>query len=260
MVLEVAAIIIGVDLDAMTDKSSDARDHALDAFREAHGLESVDAADLNQALTHRSYAYEAGVEGDNERLEFLGDAVISAITSQWLYETEAEADEGTLSKLRSRLVSRAALGRRALQMGLDELILLGRGERESGGARRRSTLGSALEAVVGIVYLRLGFDATREFVREHLIRPIHAHSAEGLQEDYKSILQEWAQQQYKRVPTYRRLKEEGPDHQKRFTVEVEVAGQVLARGSGRRIKQAENEAARQGLESVRAQPPSGESS
>ncbi len=246
----------------MMDKSSDAldhaRDHALDAFQRAHGLESVDAADLNQALTHGSYAYEAGVEGDNERLEFLGDAAISAVTSQWLYETEAEADEGTLSKHRSRLVSRMALGGRALQMGLDELILLGRGERKSGGARRRSTLGSALEAVVGIVFLRLGFDATRDFVREHLIQPIHAQSAEGLQEDYKSILQEWAQQEYKLAPTYRRLKEEGPDHQKRFTVEVEVAGQVLARGSGLRIKQAENEAAREGLESVRADLPSGE--
>ena len=235
----------------MTNHTPDDRDQRLKAFQENYGLEELDVGDLNHALTHRSYAYEVGVGEDNERLEFLGDALIAAMTAEWLFEADSQADEGTLSKRRSRLVSRVALGRHALQMGLDGLILLGRGERDTGGARRRSTLGSALEALVGIVYLRLGFEAARKLIRIHLLAPMLEQSTHLTHEDFKSLLQEWAQQYHKVLPAYTLLQEEGPAHERRFTVEVSVAGQALARASGQRIKQAENEAARLGLQKIK---------
>ena len=200
------------------------------------------------ALTHRSFAFEQGLPEDNERLEFLGDAVIGMVTSEVLYQMDSKADEGVLSKRRSRLVSRALLGRRALEMGLGDVILLGRGERDSGGGKRRSILGSALEALVGIIYLRLGYDQASDFIRQHILKDLLKLTAtDELQGDYKSALQEWAQQRLHQVPVYRRVGEEGPDHSKRFFVTVSVAGAVLARGEGSRIKSAENDAARRAL-------------
>ena len=220
-------------------------------FLETCGLD-LEPADLDWALTHRSYAFERNIDRDNERLEFLGDAVISTAAADYLYHGSPDADEGTLSKRRARLVSRVQLGRCALALGLDELILLGRGEREGGGARRRSTLGSALEAVVGILYLRHGFEAALRFVQGHILEALDNdrsdHAAPG---DFKSTLQEWSQSIFKEVPLYRCIAEEGPDHVKRFTVEVEIQGRVLARGEGARIKSAENEAARLALEQIR---------
>lgn len=222
-------------------------------FEADFGLTGLALSDLALALTHRSFAYENNLSEDNERLEFLGDAVIATITSEFLYELDSQADEGTLSKRRAHLVSRMMLGRRALEMGLDGLIRLGRGERETGGARRRSTLGSALEALVGIIYLRLGYEAARGFGRCHILEALFRLDGTELAEgDYKSALQEWAQQHLKTVPTYVRLGDEGPDHEKQFFVQVELAGQVLAQASGQRIKLAENEAARLALEKVRS--------
>jgi ribonuclease-3 len=229
------------------------RDSILRRFLEVHGLTGLDLRDLDLALTHRSYAYEKDLGYDNERLEFLGDAVIATVTSEFLYERDTHADEGLLSKRRAHLVSRSLLGRRAREIELGELLLLGRGERETGGTQRLSTLGSTLEALVGIVYLRLGFAAARDFVRRHVLESLtRLNAAELAQGDFKSTLQEWAQQRYKMVPAYSRLGEEGPDHDKQFLVQVAVAGRVLAQARGSRIKIAENEAARLALEKIQA--------
>ena len=214
-------------------------------------LTDLSPGDFDLALTHRSFAYETGAGDDNERLEFLGDAFIGAITSEYLFTTHPEASEGELSKRRARLVSRHLLGRRAQQLGLGELLRLGRGERDSGGAERLSTLGSALEALVGTVYLRLGFERARRFVLRQLLEGlVGLETSERSRDDFKSLLQEWAQQHAGTVPIYTRLGEEGPDHEKRFFVEVSLGGQVLAKASGARIKHAENEAARLALEQL----------
>lgn len=229
------------------------REPILRGFLESFGLAALDSGDLLLALTHRSYAYEQNLPADNERLEFLGDAVIAAITSEYLYETDPTASEGLMSKRRARLVSRSLLGRRAVDMGLGELILLSRGERDTGGAARLSTLGSALEALVGVVYLRLGFAATRAFVRRHIVADaVRLAGAELAHGDYKTALQEITQQRLKQVPRYVRVGESGPDHDKQFHVRVEVAGRVLATASGARVKLAENEAARLALERLEA--------
>lgn len=227
------------------------REEVLRRFMQDYNLTQLPPRDFDLALTHRSYAYETGGGEDNERLEFLGDSVISSITSEYLYLNDPAASEGALSKVRSRLVSRSLLGRRAQDLGLGDLMLLGRGERDSGGAQRTSTLGSALEALVGVIYLRLGYEAARDFVRRHVLESlVQIDELERAHEDYKSMLQEWAQSHFKKVPTYRRLGEEGPDHDKKFFVAVVLDGQELARGGGARIKHAENEAARLALEKI----------
>lgn len=240
--------------------SDAAHEERMRQFLDRFGCSELDSEHLALALTHRSYAYEFGLAVDNERLEFLGDALISAITSEALFLSDPQADEGALSKRRSCLISRAVLGRRAVEMGIGDIILLGRGERETGGARRRSILGSALEAIVAAVYLSLGFDRARTFVLDHVLGPLVAGATAEAVEDYKSALQEWTQQTMRTVPVYELIQETGPDHDKRFTVAVQLNGQRLATGEGRRIKLAENDAARQALETLRreATPPATE--
>lgn len=232
------------------------REESVRRLRSAFGLDPLNLADFDLALTHRSYGFESGTRQDNERLEFLGDAIIGAVASEFLYARDAHANEGLMSKRRARLVSRTQLGRRALALGLDEVILLGRGERESGGAQRASTLGSALEALVGIVYLRLGWAAAHAFTLEHILQPLAASESDAAVDidDAKSALQEWTQQYLHLVPTYTRLTEEGPMHARVFRVQVSVAGRVLAEGSGPRIKLAENEAAKRALDQLRSNP------
>ncbi|MCL5271562.1 MAG: ribonuclease III [bacterium] len=213
----------------------------------------MDPASLDQALTHRSFAFENNLAYDNERLEFLGDAIIAAVTSEYLYTTHPEADEGRLSKLRAHLVSRQLLGRRAGEMGLGGIILLGRGERETGGGKRWSILGSALEALVAVVYLRLGYATASQFIRRSILQPLAGVvPPRGVGDDFKSALQEWAQRVCRIVPVYARVGEEGPADSKSFHVEVKVAGRLLARGSGARIKAAENDAARRALDKIKA--------
>lgn len=236
----------------MKKSPDEPREVLLDRFQREFGLETLPTGDLDLAFTHRSYAFENDTEQDNERLEFLGDALISAICSQLLFETNPDAQEGELSKRRSRLVSRDMLGRRANQMGIGPLLLLGRGERQTGGGRRRSVVGSALEALVGMVCLKQGYEETTRFVRRHIIEPLIEQTGQDkLHGDYKSALQEWAQQHYDCVPVYRRLAESGPDHAKAFTVEVAVGGRPLGAGQGTRIKQAENAAAHNALAKIK---------
>ena len=221
-----------------------------------HGLESLDPGDLAWALTHRSWAVESASPVDNERLEYLGDALLSALAAEFLFERHPAATEGLLSKLRARLVSGDELGRQAIELGLDYRMMLGLGERGTGGARRLSILGSAAEAIVAIVYLRAGWPAARAFARRHLLAPLAQRLGEDeLQGDYKTALQEFTQGRWKLLPEYLRLAEEGPPHDRRFTVAIQLQTRELARASGSRVKQAENEAARLALEILRAENP-----
>lgn len=223
----------------------------LSAFLARHGLPLADQTLVEQALTHSSYAFENHLPHDNERLEFLGDAVLGLLVSEYLYEEHPRAREGVLSKQKASLVSRNVLGQRALTMELGDLVLLGRGEEINGGRDRASLLGSTLEALVGALYLGLGLPGVRPFVVREIFEPGRALSATDEFGDYKSQLQELVQKYYQAVPDYELIAETGPDHNKYFEVQVRVAGEMRGRGSGSRKKTAENRAAMQAYWALR---------
>jgi ribonuclease-3 len=193
-----------------------------------------DPALLQRALTHRSYLNEHPGEAleSNERLEFLGDAVISLISAQYLYNRFPEMQEGPLTRLRAALVRRDGLAGFAKQLGLPERLLLSRGEEESGGRSRPALLCDAFEALVGALYLDQGFAAAKAFVEPLLAGAVAALLAEERYKDARSELQELTQARFQVTPQYRTVAESGPDHAKEFVVEVTVAGRPCGRGQG----------------------------
>lgn len=202
---------------------------------------------LDEALTHRSYRIETGVAGgDYERLEWLGDAVVSLLMAEYLLEENPTAGEGELSKRRAASVSDAVLGDVAIELGFGEAIRLGAGEDRGGGRTRPSILGSALEAFLGAAFLGHPFGEVRRAVRDHVIPSVLAH-APATTEDYKSRLQEWCQARHLPLPIYRVVGESGPDHRRIFTIEAWVRGSAVGRGSGPRKRAAQNAAAREAL-------------
>lgn len=242
----------------MTPDASASREAMLQHFCRAHGLEALVPARIDLALTHRSYANENDVEEDNERLEFLGDAVLSTACSAYLYEFFGEHDEGELSKLRAQIVSRRTVGKRAEEMELGPLLLLGRSEVNT-GRQRRTLLGSALEALVGVIFLDEGYETAARFVVSRIVEPsLREIEENALLGDFKSELQEWTQARHGETPTYALIGEEGPDHNKKFTVEVSIDGRPLARGEGSRIKLAENDAARHALATLKEEAVGGD--
>ncbi len=202
---------------------------------------------LDLALTHRSWSVEHQDAEDNERLEFMGDAVISLVTTEYLYQQRPSDEEGTLSKLRAAMVSRRILGEVAADLGLGSMIKLGAGENASGGRLRHSILGSALEAVCAALYHLYEWEDLRRALRKHVVEPALAMAENEVVADYKSRLQEWTQKSLKSVPEYRVRESHGPDHDREFVVEVLVEGEPMAKGRGSRIKLAENDAAREAL-------------
>ncbi|MBN1515834.1 ribonuclease III [Candidatus Sumerlaeota bacterium] len=234
----------------MTDEytlNGEEHEAQLVAFLDEH-LPDVRPGELIRlALVHRSYAFENQLNADNERLEFLGDALIGFEVSSYLFEKHPAASEGELSRMKATIVSRSMLGRLALSLGMDALVLLGKGEEKSGGRHRRALIGSVFEAFVGAVFLEVGLEAATRFIREHLIHQVSTHLVGEDFTDYKSRLQELAQKRWQQIPQYRIVEETGPDHSKQFCVEVSLAGKKYGRGMGRRKKTAENDAAREAL-------------
>lgn len=215
-------------------------------FLAAHGLQAPeDLALFRQAFIHRSYSFEHAGVADNERLEFLGDAVLGSVAAEFLCERYPDAHEGELSRMRAFLVSRRELGMRGAEIGLSDLIQLGRGEEIGGGRRRASLLGSALEALVGALHFTVPHAALRNFVRAYVLEPGVAGMSEEASQDFKSRLQEILQKRGQPLPEYRRIREEGPAHRRTFAVEVFVKESLLGRGEGPRVKAAENRAARE---------------
>ncbi|GAB4282408.1 MAG: ribonuclease III [Deferrisomatales bacterium] len=204
---------------------------------------------LDQALTHKSYANEAGGEvQDNERLEFLGDAVVDLAVSHVLYQVVPPLSEGEMSKVRAYLVKEESLEQVALSFGLGNYLRLGKGEDQSGGRAKASILADAFEALVAAIYLDGGFAMAYSFV-ESIFRPIIAETGtEVIDKDYKTRLQELCQARYSRAPSYRLVGESGPDHDKIFEVEIFVGSRPLGRGRGRSKKEAEQRAAQDALE------------
>jgi ribonuclease-3 len=199
------------------------------------------------ALTHRSYVHEgrAGETEDNERLEFLGDAVVDLAISHRLMERFPDLSEGELSKLRAVLVNEDALARISQAIPLGDLLRLGRGEEQTGGRARLSVLANALEALVAVIYLDHGLPGIFRFLDRYFEASLAEAAAGTTPLDYKTIVQELAQAGHKVTPRYRVVAQSGPDHARVFTVEVSVAGELLGEGTGRSKKEAEQDAARQ---------------
>jgi ribonuclease-3 len=221
-------------------------------FAERLGLPVRDLDLLEQALVHSSYLHEhpAAARGHNERLEFLGDAVVNLALTEALYARHPDDDEGILSARRAAIVSAAGLARLAARLGLGEFIYLGEGESARGGRRRPSLLASSFEAVVGAIYLDLGWSATREWLVELAAPEIALDAPESTLKSPKSRLQEFTQQTTGGRPSYVLLDALGPDHEKRFRIDVSVGGTVLGRGEGLSRREAETAAAAQALESL----------
>ncbi|MFH1283199.1 MAG: ribonuclease III [bacterium] len=197
---------------------------------------------LELALTHKSHAVEKGKKEYNERLEFLGDSILSAVMADHLYHRYPLDNEGKLSRLKSQLVSRVALYHWAKELNLGEFIYLSQGEEQSGGRARDSILGNALEAIIGAIYLDRGYEKARKFILSKV-----SVKRRIIETDFKSRLQENVQKKYQVIPDYRITKETGPDHNKTFSVDVWVKKKRFGSGDGRNKKEAEQNAAKQAM-------------
>ncbi len=203
---------------------------------------------LAEAMTHPSLAYESQrPHFDNQRLEFLGDAVLQLILTEDLYRMFPDFPEGRLTKLRSQLVSRRALARFALTIDLGSYVLLGKGEEATGGRRRMSTLADGFEALIGAVYLDVGYPGARDLVLRLFQSEIEALAGSPEERNPKGELQECLQAIHPQAPSYRVLGESGPDHRKVFQAEVSWRGLILATGKGKSKKEAEARAASEAL-------------
>jgi ribonuclease III len=220
-------------------------------FADRLGLPFTDGLLLSRALTHRSYLNEhpEALE-DNERLEFLGDAVLDFLVGAWLYNHFPEMAEGELTRLRSALVRTEQLAEFAEQVRLGDAMRLGRGEAEGGGRTRPALLCGTFEAVVGALYLNSGLEAVRDFLEPLLDQAVSRILAARGDQDAKSLLQEWVQSQGYGPPVYRTVGASGPEHDKVFEVEVLVNGQPYGRGLGASKQSAAKGAAKVALQSL----------
>ena len=222
----------------------------LDQLEDLVGV-AVERPVLERAVTHRSYAYENGGLPTNERLEFLGDAVLGVIVTETLFRAFPDLPEGQLAKLRAAVVNMRALADVSRGLGLGEFLRLGRGEESTGGRDKSSILADALEALIGAVYVDAGLDAATVLVHRLFDDLISEAAGMGAGLDWKTSLQELTASQLLGVPYYE-VAESGPDHEKTFTADVRVGGQVYGSGSGRSKKEAEQQAAEEAWNRIRA--------
>ncbi|NLY29724.1 MAG: ribonuclease III [Firmicutes bacterium] len=232
----------------MTDTLTRERIAALKGLEAHLGVAFPSYRLLHQALIHKSYANEQGLSGHhNERLEFLGDAVLELVISEHTYRCFPSAPEGELARLRSVVVSEHTLAEKARSLELGDYLLVSRGEAQAGGRNLDSLLSDALEAVIGAMYLELDYGACRDFILRLLGDDVQDIWQSRDFIDPKSALQERVQQYSSDVPVYDVYHEQGPDHDKTFHVMVKWRGQVLGRGQGKTKKDAEQDAARRAL-------------
>lgn len=227
---------------------------AAQRFEQASGLTFRDKTLLQRALTHRSYLNETRylLQADNERLEFLGDAVLDFLVGEYLYHRFPEMREGMLTNLRAALVREETLAAFALRLDLGSHLQMGRGEAESGGRERPATLCASFEALVGALYLDQDLEAVKK-VLFALIEPALSQFVDiAAYKDAKSRLQEWSQNTFRATPRYRTAEANGPDHDKQFTVHAVIDGLVWGIGYGRSKQVASQEAAANALEYVEA--------
>jgi len=221
--------------------------------RKRLGVSFRDESSLEQAFVHPSYLNENPIftRPSNERLEFLGDAILNFIVAEKLYKEFPDLAEGALTDIRASLVCRETLARLASSLELGDWLLLGQGEELNGGRSKPSNLANAMEALIGAVYLEQGLVQARSFVLRQLKRELERIRAGKRIPNYKALLQELFQGQKRPAPVYHLVDAIGPDHDRQFTTEILVDGEALARGTGRSKKAAETEAARAAWEKLR---------
>lgn len=222
----------------------------LESVQENLNYKFKDIELLKTALTHSSYANEQSMKitENNERLEFLGDAVVSLIVSQYLYKKYPNYPEGELTKIRAKVVCESSLAFIAKKINLGELLLLGKGEEATGGRTRESILGDASESLVGAIYTDSDYETTKRILLDKFENDlVHAVARGSLFIDYKTDLQENLQKRKRSRIEYNVSKEEGPDHNKVFHIDVLIDNSVVGQGSGRNKKEAEQMAAKEAL-------------
>ena len=219
----------------------------MDALEERLGYKFKNINLLKNSLTHSSYANEVrGGFSSNERLEFLGDSVLSVIVSDYIYKHYPNMPEGDLTKLRASLVCEKSLCTFSRELHLGEFLMLGKGEEKGGGRERDSILADAFEAVLAAMYLDGGMEVARQHVLRFVLPELN-HTDDEVFKDYKTALQEIIQRNPEEEVTYILTDESGPDHDKLFTVEVHLNSNIIGKGSGKSKKQAEQSAAKQAL-------------
>ena len=227
---------------------SESRKQELKELAKSLGVEFRDISLLQQALTHTSFANES--KGDivhNERLEFLGDAVLELASSTYLYAHFPDMPEGQLTKTRASIVCSATLAKLAAGLHLGDYLLLGHGEEMGGGRTRQTNLEDTFESVIGAVYLDRGWDVAKDYVMRQLAPEFEKAARGAILKDYKTILQERVYQKEGQSVAYELVEEIGPDHDKSFTFQVRITGKVMGQGTGHSKKEAEQQAAREAL-------------
>ncbi|EKD87256.1 MAG: hypothetical protein ACD_36C00174G0004 [uncultured bacterium] len=222
-----------------------------DDLQKKVGIQFKDTALLKHAFIHRSYLNEnKQITSSNERLEFLGDAVLSFLTSNFLYKTYPQYPEGVLTNIRSSLVKTQSLGDVAKTLNFGELLFLSRGEEESEGRKNSSLLADTFEAFLGALFLDQGIEKAQRFLEQYLFTKTSHVITSRSYIDFKSLLQEIIQEKSRISPTYRVTKTEGPDHSKTFWVEAVMENNVLGIGKGKSKQEAEQQAATDALEKL----------
>ncbi len=210
---------------------------------------------LVEAITHKSFLNELKTKkrNDNERLEFLGDAVLDLVMSEYLIGYHIDLPEGELSKMKARIVSKPTLSSVATRLQIGSYLLLGKGEEHTHGRNKSSLLADSLEAIIAAIYLDGGLEAAKEFLLDKFEEEMKELFKPELSFDYKTELQEISQQNFETLPSYSITGEHGPDHQKVFEVELKIKDRLFGRGSGKSKKEAEQMAAKEALEKLKAQ-------
>lgn len=215
------------------------------------GLTVSDEHLIQNAFVHRSYLNESREFTDsNERLEYLGDAVLELATSHFLYNTYPDFQEGMLTNMRAALVRTESLGDTALNLGFDKLLLMSKGEEATGGRQNRSILADTFEAFLGAVYLDQGYSACVDILTNHLFKKAAIVLSEQSYKDNKSLLQEIAQSRYKATPLYNLISESGPDHDKEFIMQVMIKDLAYGLGHGKSKQASQEDAAKNTLEMI----------
>lgn len=222
----------------------------LEALESIVGVSFTDQIHLLTAITHRSYLNEhrEAMQDHNERYEFLGDAVLELVVTDFLFNKYKEKPEGELTAIRAALVNTVSLSEASTHLGINDFLLLSKGEAKDTGRARQYILANAFEAIVGALYLDQGYDAARAFIARELFDRTDEIVAKRLWQDPKSRLQELAQEHVGITPNYQTLSQQGPDHDRMFTIGVFLGNEKVAEGQGRAKQEAEQSAAEHALE------------
>lgn len=237
-------------------RSTELHSMPLESLEHALGVTFRTPHLLKEALTHRSYRNEHAhwPHAHNERLEFLGDAVLELVVTEWLFAQYPASDEGELTAVRAALVNYQAMARLARALSIDTHLKMSRGEAKDVGRAREVILANAIEAVIGALYLDAGIEPVRALLTKHLLQYADEIMQSKSYKDPKSALQEWVQDRKRVTPTYRVLSEDGPAHQRTFTVGVYIGDELIAEGTGPAKQDAEVAAAKRALVSVGETP------